>query len=306
MLRVLLVGVMLSSPATLASAQTPKRWGALGTFGSEAVRVEADQARAVRLPNGQVQVWVRGTYPRNQSLEDRPLLKYRSWTKLYVADCERRTLGVAEEVYHDIDGDVVHSRLNDRARSGFWLNVVPETIGEAILDAACKSLRAHELQRQKENARDALLAEREKARAALQAEREELKRLVLEGDSNPGFAPVEASVLTRRFCTRDPEANTQVYADSVILYFSSVAVARRAGYLPDAPRRCASAKPRAAPTPSELTGPGRTVTALSVVDTRDGMARALLRLRIHLTVGCLTIAATDRRAMVGGGFAAAL
>lgn len=255
MLHVVLLGVMLSALAPFASAQTPRRWGALGTFGSEAVRVEADQARAVRLQNGQVQVWVRGTYPRNQALEDRPILKYRSWIKLYVADCERRTLGVAEEVYHDVDGDVVHSLVNDRARSGYWLNVVPETIGEAILDAACKSIRAQEIQRQRENARDALLAEREKVRAALHAEREELKRLALEGDSNPGFAPVEASVLTRRFCARDPDANTQVYADSVILYFSSVAVARRAGFLPDAPRRCASAKPRAAPTPSQLTGP---------------------------------------------------
>lgn len=218
MLRLVIPYIMLVVLAPMARAQAPKRWTVLGTFGSESVRAEVDQARAVRMPNGQVQMWVRGTYPRNQALEDRPLLKYRSWIKLYLADCERRTLGVAEEVYHDVDGDVVHSIINDRARAGFWLNVVPETIGEAILEAACKSLRAQALQRQREEARAALLAEREEARAALLAEREELKRLALEGDSNPGFAPVEASVLSRRFCTRDPDANTQVYADSVIVH----------------------------------------------------------------------------------------
>ena len=140
-----------------------------------------------------------------------------------------------------------------RAREVCWSAPPPESLGEAIVDASCRAGRARDTcQREREREREereraaSEVKERAEERRQLELEKkakareaeEEFSRIRRDGNSDPGFAFVEALTLRRVFCPRIPDVTPRIYPDSIRVFFRDSTDAIKYGYRHNPSQTC--------------------------------------------------------------------
>lgn len=130
--------VALSLLANIGTLAHATRWVDVAGNSEVTVFVDVD---SIRRDGNQVRTWLKWQWNLNQEVPDSyPPKKYLLERQLQVSDCKHRTLAIAQGVrYSDKDGaDAVSSYTVDRTHWQFS-DVVPETIGETIVQFACKA-----------------------------------------------------------------------------------------------------------------------------------------------------------------------
>jgi hypothetical protein len=112
------------------------RWRVL--FINEIQRIAADHA-STRLPSGNYRAWIRWDHAERQT-GSKSLggpFTYDSRTMRVEIDCRGRRFLVSETIFRDHD-ETVNTEATPHSR---WIEVAPETIGEAIVDGFCHQSR---------------------------------------------------------------------------------------------------------------------------------------------------------------------
>ncbi len=93
--------------------------------------------QSIRTQGNSVKLWLKWVYDTPQEVEHTyPVKKYTSTKSLDVYNCQDRTSTTLQTVRYSEDGSVVDSQIWKDLKSAYS-EIVPDTIGESILDYVC-------------------------------------------------------------------------------------------------------------------------------------------------------------------------
>lgn len=126
-----MAGVMWILPSHSAT------WVEIG--GNDEVVVFID-TESIRKTGNLVKTWLKWDWTKAQDIPGSfPAKTYRAEKQLQVSDCQNRNLAVVQGVrYTALDGNVVVDSYGVIEKNWKFSEVVPETIGETIINFACK------------------------------------------------------------------------------------------------------------------------------------------------------------------------
>jgi hypothetical protein len=90
-------------------------------------------------------LWIRETFPTLQNLtptSEKKLL-YKSTIGRWSVDCADRRYRVLQGIYYSATGLVVHS-YEQTEQESTWSTVIPESVGEAVVDSVCAADRLYD------------------------------------------------------------------------------------------------------------------------------------------------------------------
>ena len=128
----LVVALFFHMPASATN------WVEIG--GNDAVTVKVDKDSMRRIGN-RVKTWLKWEWAKPQDVEGTyPTKTYKVEKQLQISDCTNGTLAIAQGIQYAADdsGDVANSYIINEKQWRFS-EAAPETIGESILQFACKS-----------------------------------------------------------------------------------------------------------------------------------------------------------------------
>lgn len=82
--------------------------------------------------------WVRLDYSEDQKVSGTEI-KYSYWVQRLGVDCKKRTYKLEQGLWYDKDKKLVHNAEG----SNEWLEPVPETLGEQLIDGLCPFFREY-------------------------------------------------------------------------------------------------------------------------------------------------------------------
>ena len=121
---------LIALPSSAHGQARENRW--LNLVDDENVTITIDTTSVQRLGARQFRGWFRWFWKKEQEL--RPGNVFWGTVTMANLDCEGRRLKSGTVIYYSINGDVAES---ERAQ-GDWQPVTPDSLGEAMLDAACE------------------------------------------------------------------------------------------------------------------------------------------------------------------------
>ena len=127
----LLISLVLHLPASAAN------WVEIGGNDAVSVKVDKDSMRRI---GSRVKTWLKWEWTNQQEVDGTyPKKTYKIEKQLQISDCTNRTLAVAQGIQYATDesGDIVNSYTVNEKQWRFS-EAAPETIGETILQFACK------------------------------------------------------------------------------------------------------------------------------------------------------------------------
>jgi hypothetical protein len=127
---VLLLGLPISGMAAT--------W--VSVAGNDDVEVFVD-TDSIRKNGNRVKTWLKFQWVKSQNVPGSyPTKLYRSERQLQVSDCRDRTLAIAQGVFYgDMDGTNAVGSYTNSENSWSFSEAAPETIGETLINFACKS-----------------------------------------------------------------------------------------------------------------------------------------------------------------------
>lgn len=122
--------------AVLPAISSASDWQYVAGAGEKFFYMDFDSVAQVGI---NTKVWVRADYLKPQETDSYPKKSYQASKLLYYFDCKAKMLGVVQRVSYEkmaAEGEVVesHSKKFDPKMLD---DVVPESIGEGLMDAAC-------------------------------------------------------------------------------------------------------------------------------------------------------------------------
>jgi hypothetical protein len=126
----ILIALLCLAAARVANAQTANRWLILDR--GDPV-VELDTTTTAKSPEGFPRVWLRITYNTVHGAADKKFIMMK-WRVDF--NCAKRRDNITEAIQYAENGDIVSSLTQPYP---LWTEVVPETLGETVLNGFCTS-----------------------------------------------------------------------------------------------------------------------------------------------------------------------
>lgn len=132
--RAFIAGLLL----LLASPTIAATWVRVGAGSKVVVLVDRD---SLRRTGAKVKVWINWVYQEPIELEGTyPKKQYKSMKSLAIYNCtELTTITLQQTVYADDDGGEVVNSEAQQETPGRYREIVPDSVGESILNYACKA-----------------------------------------------------------------------------------------------------------------------------------------------------------------------